>query len=378
MRTFALAGLLCLVAAAPAQGQVRLGPVGVASGQPFDDQCGSDAVGGIVVRAGWWLDGIQVLCGSGAAARRLAVRGGRGGTENAFLLNAGERIVALTGSYEGVDGPYIYSLAIITNQRTSPLYGNNGQNRGRYPFRIDVPPGQRVLGFIGSTAEYLQSIGLVVGPELPVASAALGALAAPALPTTGAGWRTVRVPSYNKPGPYCPQRAGACTDSVGGLRWEIARDGSIPAEAAPMGGDVEGSVRRPIYTCRAYAVSEVTPDETYPGSLIGVISPGDRGCRLAARDYTGAGIVFIAVEYDVLLTIPGRPYRWVAATSADLPASAARPAGHEADFAVCRPRGPGAPSVVGSVLDTDTNGCLAVSGGAVRAFASYEVLASVR
>ncbi|MFL5380984.1 MAG: jacalin-like lectin [Longimicrobiaceae bacterium] len=129
----------------------------------FVDAC---PVAGFWINAGWWIDGIQVVCGGGGAP---PWRGGTGGTRHGFSLAPGERIVAISGLAGGNSGTHLYALQIHTDQRSTPVYGNQGAAQGdpgRMPFRLDVPHGYTLVGIQGRTSQYLLSIGLVVaGPE---------------------------------------------------------------------------------------------------------------------------------------------------------------------------------------------------------------------
>lgn len=195
----------------------------------------------------------------------------------------------------------------------------------------------------------------------------------PAIPRAGGGMTTIRIPANRESRNWCPQLVGVCTDSASGLRWHAAKNGLIPMDAVVMGEETVFSIRRTLHVCRAYVVGEVTPDPNYPGSLVGSIGTGDPGCRLAVEGEP----VFYAAEYSVLVPTPAKPPQWLQGRT-QLPADAARPAGHELDFAICKPFGPGAPSVVGAVLDTDTTGCVAVVDGEARAFKMYRILAKAR
>jgi hypothetical protein len=158
------------------EGSVReLGPTPDSGATPFRDMC--DAPDEIRVRAGWWMNSIQLVCRT-APPQRFVVRprrGGDGGADSVFRLAAGERITAVSGSYDGEYGQFLFSLQFHTNQRSSPVYGNGGPAKGRTPFRFEIPAGGRFAGFSGRSGEarssdgnlgdYLVSLGvLYVGP----------------------------------------------------------------------------------------------------------------------------------------------------------------------------------------------------------------------
>jgi hypothetical protein len=136
----------------------RVGPAGGSAGVAFTDQC---PVRVINIQAGWWIDGILVSCQDG---RSLPRHGGTGGGAFSFPLQPGERIVAISGFTRGNSGDRVYGLQIHTNQRSSQMYGNGGDERGQVPFRLDVPEGFELAGFFGNGGQALESIGLLVRP----------------------------------------------------------------------------------------------------------------------------------------------------------------------------------------------------------------------
>jgi hypothetical protein len=147
------------------------GPAGSPEGTPFSDACD---IAEIRVNAGWWIDGVQVVCRGGGA---MPLRGGGGGSAAAFVLQPGERLRGISGSTHGAHGAYVYSLQFHTDRRSSPVYGNgNETDRGTRPFRFEVPAGAGAAGLTGSAGQYLHLIGLLAGepqttpdPTRPVA-----------------------------------------------------------------------------------------------------------------------------------------------------------------------------------------------------------------
>ena len=86
-----------------------------------------------------------------------ARHGGSGGRSATFQLDNDEYIVGLSGRY----GDTLDSLRIITNKRTSQIFGGGGGDRD---FQISVPGGNQAVGFIGRAGDYLDAIGLVYMP----------------------------------------------------------------------------------------------------------------------------------------------------------------------------------------------------------------------
>jgi hypothetical protein len=90
------------------------------------------------VRQGYYIDAIQLTC-QGAAASPL--RGGKGGGEQVFQLQPGERITAVSGSATAPGAPFVFSIQLHTDRRSSPEFGNHGPTKGQFPFRFQIPAG---------------------------------------------------------------------------------------------------------------------------------------------------------------------------------------------------------------------------------------------
>lgn len=84
--------------------------------------------------------------------------GGSGGNTQVFRLETNEYVTGISGRH----GDYIDSLKIHTNRRTSVQFGGSG---GRQEYRIDIPSGNRAVGFIGREGRYLDAIGLSYAAE---------------------------------------------------------------------------------------------------------------------------------------------------------------------------------------------------------------------
>lgn len=139
---------------APQPDQTSL--AGGSGGSEFFD---SDIPGGapiveVRVEAGEFIDSVQIIYGvPGGPPHEAEKHGGEGGRAATFRLGQGEYIVGLSGRC----GRYVDSLRILTNRRTSQLFGGSGGDRD---FRIDVPKGAQAIGFIGRSGMYLDAIGL--------------------------------------------------------------------------------------------------------------------------------------------------------------------------------------------------------------------------
>ena len=134
---------------------------GGGTGRPFNDQCTD--VTHVVVRSGWWIDGVQVVCrGPSGSNFSLPHRGGLGGYQSVFTLQPNEHILGIVGTTHGSSGPYVYSIQFLTNLRVSEVFGNGGDDRGQRGFRSEIPNGLRFAGLHGSAGNFLTSIGLTM------------------------------------------------------------------------------------------------------------------------------------------------------------------------------------------------------------------------
>ena len=136
------------------------GTYGGGGGTAFEDLPEEPArISKIKVRAGWWIDAIQVTWerpdGSTKAAPQ---RGGKGGGEATFTLQKDEYIKKITGEY----GTYVGSLTFHTNKRKSPTYGlAKGNGKGK-PFELKAPEGSAIVGFHGHSGGFLHNLGGVI------------------------------------------------------------------------------------------------------------------------------------------------------------------------------------------------------------------------
>jgi hypothetical protein len=129
---------------------------GGSGGNPFsaEDIPSGARIAEIRISAGDRIDSVQMIYdlpdGSTVEGQR---RGGSGGRQRIFRLDSDEYITGISGRY----GTVVYSLQIQTNKKTSPLYGGSG---GSDTFRIEVPSGSQVVGFVGRAGQYIDAIGL--------------------------------------------------------------------------------------------------------------------------------------------------------------------------------------------------------------------------
>jgi hypothetical protein len=84
------------------------------------------------------------------------MQGGNGGTLSEFAIEDDEYITSLRGRC----APYVDSLVIHTNKRTSIQYGGTG---GSTDYKLDIQyPNQELVGFLGRSGSWLDAIGVVL------------------------------------------------------------------------------------------------------------------------------------------------------------------------------------------------------------------------
>jgi hypothetical protein len=136
-------------------GQTQL--AGGGGGRPFTDQNvpAGARITEVVVRSGDTIDAVQAIYVlPDGRSLQGEQHGNSGGNSHTFRLDRDEYIIGLAGRF----GDTVDSMRIITNKRTSQVYGGRGGDRD---FRIDVPPGSQAIGFIGRSGNTVDAIGLV-------------------------------------------------------------------------------------------------------------------------------------------------------------------------------------------------------------------------
>jgi cytochrome c peroxidase len=147
---------------------------GAAGGTAFTDPVAEGQwLTGVVVRTGWWVDGIQGL----ATPSNLPAHGGNGGTATTVTWPAGEYPVRVFG----VAGQYVGQISFVTNTgRVLGPYGSALGSGAGTAFDFTVPAGARIVGFTGRADGYLNALGVLYvqgtqGPSGPQASPVFGA-----------------------------------------------------------------------------------------------------------------------------------------------------------------------------------------------------------
>jgi hypothetical protein len=157
LRSVLVTALFALPLAASAANQSAI--FGGPGGAPFVDDPDPEArLVGVSIRFGDFIDAISAVYRQPGRDRlRAVVHGGNGGGPGVFELAEGEHIVAISG---GV-GKFVEWIQIHTNRRSSNPFGRPGDGRD---FRIDVPEGHVMVGFVGRSGDYLDAIGLALRP----------------------------------------------------------------------------------------------------------------------------------------------------------------------------------------------------------------------
>jgi hypothetical protein len=159
---FMIAAALLVAGSTPMSAQQPMATqvYGGSGGNAFADLDPPDAsrIIEVRIRSGEMVDSVQMVYGLIDGSTVVGpLHGGSGGGLNSFRLDADEYIIGLSGRY----GRNLDSLRIITNKRTSQIYGGRGGNND---LRIDVPSGYLVIGFAGRSGVYVDAIGLTYAP----------------------------------------------------------------------------------------------------------------------------------------------------------------------------------------------------------------------
>lgn len=129
-------------------------------GRPFEDGeiPVNSRISEVRIRSGKMIDAIQaVYTLQNGTLFEGPSHGGNGGDLSVFRLDADEYIIGISGRF----GNNLDSLVLHTNKRTSPVYGGTG---GRQDYKIDLPSGNRAVGFIGRSGNLLDAVGLSYAP----------------------------------------------------------------------------------------------------------------------------------------------------------------------------------------------------------------------
>lgn len=135
---------------------VRWGPSGGLGGNNFSHEIvGHERIASLIVRAGDWIDGIQIVTlSAGTHVSFYPHQGGYGGAFHFVSVGPRERFLEISGTYDN----YVRFLRIRTDQfeRTFGRFDSN-----HYPFKYQIPDGFELSGIFGSSGRYLDSIGMI-------------------------------------------------------------------------------------------------------------------------------------------------------------------------------------------------------------------------
>ncbi|MEO6453020.1 MAG: MAC/perforin domain-containing protein [Ginsengibacter sp.] len=107
------------------------------------------------------ISGIQtVLLSSSAQRIEQTVLGRKTISEYIFPLDDDECITGISGTRNGETGNFIYSVQILTSKRTSQVYGERMNEKGRESFSIAMPDQSVFNGFAGNFSTNMTGIGI--------------------------------------------------------------------------------------------------------------------------------------------------------------------------------------------------------------------------
>lgn len=135
----------------------QCGPSGGLGGNEFEDDPPDETLGvfAILLYSGNVLDSIQLEYTNRSRSDKHGGNGGNPGNIPGLEFN--EHIIELDGTY----GDYIDMLNIRTNLRSFGPFGLGG---GPRTFLYHVPDGFEIIGFVGASGSYVDSLGIRYRP----------------------------------------------------------------------------------------------------------------------------------------------------------------------------------------------------------------------
>ncbi|HEY3299473.1 MAG TPA: LamG-like jellyroll fold domain-containing protein, partial [Methylophilaceae bacterium] len=198
---------------------------------------------GLNIRAGAIIDAIQAV-----SPKNYAMHGGLGGSLNSVTLNNGEYITGISG--ENCDfqfgGREVSKISFATNQsRTLGPYGTSSFCSNITSFNYTVPAGNQVLGFVGKSSVYLDSIGVVYGTIDPLAYYAMdenswNGTSGEVIDSSGNGYNATSAYRTGSTYPTTSQASRALTGSPGTCGYGVFSDQqylSLPSAIPHLSGN---------------------------------------------------------------------------------------------------------------------------------------------
>lgn len=140
------------------------GPSGGSGGQAFDDQAQIPPISKVIeltIRAGAWVDAIEITHAPNAGGPLSLKHGGNGGVAKQLVMIPGEYITKI----EGLADQYVEWLQITTSLSRHMEAGPNPRDREN--FWYEAPSGHEIAGLIGRSGLYLDAIGVVLRALAP-------------------------------------------------------------------------------------------------------------------------------------------------------------------------------------------------------------------
>ncbi|CAL4899373.1 unnamed protein product [Urochloa decumbens] len=119
----------------------------------------------LTIRSGDTVDGISfIYIGSDGLAHHEGMWGGIGGKEHLIQLGLMDYVKEISGTAGDFHGQHVIrTLKIVTLKRTYGPYGDPGDGaRDRAAFHYSVNGSDRITGFFGRSADYMNAIGLYI------------------------------------------------------------------------------------------------------------------------------------------------------------------------------------------------------------------------
>jgi predicted flap endonuclease-1-like 5' DNA nuclease len=212
-----------------------LGPSGGNGGHAFEDYTipPGAKVQEIRVNAGFYVDGLQLICVDPAGAViELPHLGGGSGFRHTITLEAGEYLTGISGR----SGRYIDSIRFHTNKRVTDSIGGRG---GENEYHFEAAANAEVAGLFGRADWYMDQLGVVLRDRVAAAGAAAAAVPS-AAPVKAVKSTKAAAPKAEASAPAAkpaPEKAAPKAAATKAAPAEAAKAQAVPAAvpaAAPV------------------------------------------------------------------------------------------------------------------------------------------------